>query len=173
MQLLFFNRNHFGRAGGADGMKGARPTSVSFHRSANRTGGFSASGFPRVVRSHRFHFRACVQSARVAASFTGAHLDSAAGMNREPSRNARKGKRSVMFVEREPPHPASESRWLSQPWPFREFCVFRGFNCGIQLSSTGSRTWKLWRCAHTFRGSFIFPAAASGGCEGRRTGSRP
>ena len=57
------------RVGGADGLKGTRPKTVTLRPSSNRTGGFPASGFPRVIHSHRFYVRACVHAARVGSRY--------------------------------------------------------------------------------------------------------
>ena len=53
------------RVGGADGLKGTRPKTVPLRPSSNRTGGFPASGFPRVIHSHRFYAATRVHAARV------------------------------------------------------------------------------------------------------------
>jgi len=42
---------------------------VSLRPSSNRTGGFPASGFPRVIHSHRFYATARVHAARVGSRY--------------------------------------------------------------------------------------------------------
>src|ERR1035437_653277 len=59
----------FSRVGGADGLKGTRPMTVSLRPSSNRTGGFPASGFPKAIHSHCFYATACVHAARVGSRY--------------------------------------------------------------------------------------------------------
>lgn len=62
-------QERFSRVGGADGLRGTRPVTVSLRPSSNRTGGFPASGFPKVIHSHRFYALARVQAAVVGSRY--------------------------------------------------------------------------------------------------------